>query len=155
MNKQLSAQEKANKFRSELVRSKGLSEVRFDLISSKHLEAKGPAGESYEFQLSAGSDVFLEINFYPSFEDKKDYVVVYVVNDGAGKDFSLDSWMKLRNIKNDIVNPFDLSSYPGDFELQVEGFFKFLDELIDASELKKILLGMVWENVPFDWGTAK
>jgi hypothetical protein len=148
------AKNKAQKIESMLMTLDSLTNIGFKLQSSKYVSSKGPAGESYEFLLSGDNDVSVEFTFYPAFNDKSDYVVIYVIDDKAGKDFSLDSWMQKRSTPSQ-ESPFKFSTYKGEFEQQLKEFLKFVSTLFQEAELRAVLEGKTWVDVKFNWGDIK
>lgn len=150
----LSATDKIKEFDSMLARLDSLTSIGFKLKNSKHIPSKGPAGESNEFLLSSDNAVSVEFTFYPAIGDKDDYVVVYVINDKACKDFSLDVWVQKRNGIS-LQNPFKLSNYNGGFEQQLKEFEKFVDALFYEPDLRAVLEGKDWVGVKFNWGESK
>lgn len=150
----ISVKNKAMNLESKLVTLDSLTGIGYNLQGSKHVLSKGPAGESYEFLLSGDNDVSVEFTFYPEFEEKGDYVIIYVVDDKTDKDFSLDSWMQMRRGAS-RESPFKLASYSGEYEQQITGFLKFVNSLFYEAELRAVLEGKAWLDVKFNWGDAK
>jgi hypothetical protein len=154
MNNSISVTEKATKFESNLVALDCLTDIGFKLQGSKHVSSKGPAGESYEFLLSGDNDVSVEFTFYPAFDDKGDYIVIYVIDDKTDKDFSLDSWLQKRSSVSE-KSPFNLSFYSGVYEQQLKEFMQFVNTLFNEAELRSVLEGKSWIDVNFNWGETK
>src|SRR5690606_21640111 len=154
MKSTLSVSDKIKEFDLMLSRLNSLTSIGFNLKDSKYIPSKGPAGESYEFLLSSGNDISVEFTFYPAAAGKDDYIVVYVIDDKTGKDFSLDAWMQKRSGFSE-KSPFKLASYNGGFEQQINGFERFVDDLFCESDLKAVLRGRDWVDVKFNWGEAK
>lgn len=150
----LSETDKIKEFDSMLARLNSLTSIGFNLRDSKHIQSKGPAGESYEFLLSSDNNVSVEFTFYPAIADKGDYVVVYVIDDKADKDFSLDAWVQKRSGTSQ-QSPFKLSNYSGEFEQQLKQFEKFVDALFYEPEMRAVLEGKDWVDMRFNWGDAK
>lgn len=154
MKNSISAKEKVKKLESMLVTLDSLAGIGFKHQSSKHVASKGPAGESYELLLSGDNNISVEFTFYPAFGDKSDYVVIYVIDNKADKDFSLDSWMQKRGVVS-LESPFKLSSYTGEYDQQLSEFLEFVNALFNEAELRAVLEGKVWIDVKFNWGDIK
>lgn len=154
MKNSISVKDKAKNFESILVTLDSLTSIGYKLQGSKYVSSRGPAGESHEFLLSGDNDVSVEFTFYPAFSDKGDYVVVYVIDDKADKDFSLDSWMQNGRAAS-RESPFKLSTYSGEYEQQLWEFMRFVNDLLNEAKLRPVLEGKSWIDVKFNWGETK
>lgn len=154
MRNLVSSKEKSHKIESMLVLLDRLSDSGFVFRGLTHAPSKGPAGESYKYLLSSDKDISVELIFYPEFEGKPDYILVYMTDNKTGKYFSLDSWLQ-KTISIGQRSPFDLSAYEGSFEQKLREFLIFLNNLFVSPELKAVVDGRVWVDVEFNWGGAK
>lgn len=154
MKNTISIKDKAKKFELMLGTLDSLKSINYKLQLSKHVVSNGPAGDSFEFLISSDTGISIEFTFYPAYQNKSDYVVIYVINDNKDKDFSLDSWMQKYHTVSK-KNPFSLSNYNGNYDQQLMGFFNFLNKLFKEEKLNNILEGKSWMDVEFNWGDLK
>ena len=154
MNRSRLLNKKVKKFESMAKSVNILLDLGFQYNKFKHIPCHGPAGESFEFEFISKHGISVEFTFYPAFNNKPDYVVLYIINEKINRDFSLESWVQKYKSKP-TISPFNLSSYHGDYEQQLNEFLNFLNKLFTDRNLKLVIEGKEWNDVKFNWGDLK
>jgi hypothetical protein len=95
----------------------------------------------------------IRLAYYPPFKDDPRGFVVAVVNTKTKKEFFLPHYLKAHD-RSDLQDWLSTEERNPDLRVYWADFFSKLDQILD-DELKDIVEGRDWEDIPFDFGGYK
>ena len=130
-----------------------LSEFGFSSAPVEFIPPTKVVGTSFKRTYFSPSGVIVEIIFYPP-PEMKGFFVVNIRNVHKDATFEIGNWLKFHKmaVKN---SAFSLSNYVGSIDLQMSGFWDFLQSVFSDPIMREIIKGETWEDIPFDWTGIK
>jgi len=136
------------KLKELLMKDASLRSFGFSFASEK-VEKSKVLHDAYVFTfLNKKVNRTLDFSIRNTASSNDSFLSVYIFNE-KNESLSIEDYLSKHKLYQER-DYFRLSTYPGDSSEKVTRFFGFIISII-TNNIREIITGEKWENIPFDW----